>query len=211
MDYVFVRCDACPRAQWKHFRNLQYREYKRDIIYSTLNSKRVDPGSRQIGIAVNAALRAVSRNGLSEVMRVAVTPGGTYRNHWSVKIYRIQQRPIGLKVILILQVRLSRRYRAQIGAPTLVLLEGSTGRLITSNGCDRLSEDPTGALFPWTPRALIDVLKEAGPYLPGGKRAAVSKLSAPESKVRYSDLDGLVKGIYFSAHWVSNIGWTYRY
>jgi len=100
---------------------------------------------------------------------------------------------------------LSRRYRAQIGAPTLVLLEGSTGRLITSNGCDRLTEDPSGALFPWTPRALTDVLKEAGPYLPGGKRAAISKLSAPESKVRYSDLDGLVKAIYFSAHWVSSI------
>ena len=86
-----------------------------------------------------------------------------------------------------------------------MLLEGSTGRLITSNGCDRLSEDPSGTLFPWTPRALTDVLKEAGPYLPGGKRAAISKLSASESEVRYSELDGLVKAIYFSAHWVSSI------
>jgi nucleoredoxin len=104
----------------------------------------------------------------------------------------------------ILQVRLSRRYRAQIGAPTLVLLEGATGRLITSSGCERLNEDPPGAMFPWTPRAITEVLREAGPYLPGGKRAA-SNVSAPESEVRYSELDGLVKGIYFSAHWVSNI------
>lgn len=105
---------------------------------------------------------------------------------------------------LILQVRLSRRYRAQVGGPTLVLLEGATGRLITRNGCERLNEDPTGALFPWTPRALTEVLREAGSYLPGGKRAA-SKLSASDSEVRYSELDGLVKGIYFSAHWVSII------
>ena len=108
-------------------------------------------------------------------------------------------------------MRLTRRYRAQIGAPTLVLLEGATGRLITSKGCERLSEDPTGALFPWTPRALTDVLKEAGPYLPGGRRAAVSKLSASENKVRYSELEGLVKGIYFSAHWVSSIDYTCCY
>ncbi|KAJ9591496.1 hypothetical protein L9F63_001982, partial [Diploptera punctata] len=60
----------------------------------------------------------------------------------------------------------------------------------------RLNEDPTGALFPWTPRALTEVLREAGPYLPGGKR----KLSS-EGEVRFSQLDGLVKGIYFSAHW----------
>jgi nucleoredoxin len=105
---------------------------------------------------------------------------------------------------LILQVRLSRRYRAQFGAPTLVLLEGATGRLITRNGCERLNEDPAGALFPWTPRALTEVLRETGPYLPGGKRAG-SKLSASDSEVRYSQLDGLVKGIYFSAHWVGII------
>lgn len=111
---------------------------------------------------------------------------------------------------LILQVRLGRRYRAQLGAPTLVLLEGGTGRLITRNGCDRLKEDPTGVLFPWTPRALTEVLREAGPYLPGGKRAA-SKLSAADSRVRYSELDGLVKGIYFSAHWVSTVDRTCLY
>ncbi|XP_069698968.1 nucleoredoxin-like [Periplaneta americana] len=97
-------------------------------------------------------------------------------------------------------VRLSRRYRAQIGAPTLVLLEGATGRLITSGGCERLNEDPTGARFPWTPRPLAEVLREAGPYLPGGKRVT-SKSSASGSEVRYSELEGLVKGIYFSAHW----------
>jgi nucleoredoxin len=102
----------------------------------------------------------------------------------------------------ILQVRLSRRYRAQIGAPTLVLLEGATGRLITNSGCERLNEDPVGAMFPWTPRPVAEVLREAGPYLPGGKRAA-SKLSSSECAVRCSELDGLVKGIYFSAHWVS--------
>ena len=98
-----------------------------------------------------------------------------------------------------LQVRLGRRYRAQMGAPTLVLLEGATGRLITSSGCERLNEDPTGAHFPWTPRALTEVLREAGPYLSGGKR----KLSS-EGEVRFSQLEGLVKGIYFSAHWVSS-------
>jgi len=73
--------------------------------------------------------------------------------------------------------------------PTLVLLDGPSGKLITANGRDSLSEDLEGKEFPWAPKSLDDVL--TGDILKG-----MEKLDCK------SALDGKVKGFYFSAHWV---------
>ena len=73
--------------------------------------------------------------------------------------------------------------------PTLVLLDGPTGKLITANGRDSLSEDLEGKKFPWAPKSLDDIL--TGDILKG-----TEKLDCK------SALDGTVKGFYFSAHWV---------
>ena len=73
--------------------------------------------------------------------------------------------------------------------PTLVLLDGPTGKLITTNGRDSLSEDLQGKDFPWAPKSLDDVL--VGDILRGTDRLDCKTV-----------LDGNVKGFYFSAHWV---------
>jgi len=73
--------------------------------------------------------------------------------------------------------------------PTLVLLDGLTGRLITTNGRDALSEDLQGKHFPWGPKPLDEIL--TGQLLKGTETLDCKAL-----------LEGTVKGIYFSAHWV---------
>jgi len=75
--------------------------------------------------------------------------------------------------------------------PTLVLLDGATGKLITTNGRDSLSEDLQGKNFPWAPKSLDGIL--TGEVLKGSEKCDYR-----------TALDGQVKGIYFSAHWVIN-------
>jgi len=73
--------------------------------------------------------------------------------------------------------------------PTLVLLDGPTGKLITTNGRDALSEDLQGNDFPWRLKSVDEIL--AGEVLKGTESVDCRSL-----------LDGNVKGFYFSAHWV---------
>jgi len=73
--------------------------------------------------------------------------------------------------------------------PTLVLVDGPTGKLITTNGRDSLSEDLEGKDFPWAPKSVDEVL--TGEVLKGADRCDCK-----------SAFDGKVKGFYFSAHWV---------
>jgi len=89
---------------------------------------------------------------------------------------------------VVLQSKLWKRFKVRV-TPTLVLLDGPTGRLITTNGRDALSEDLQGKDFPWGPKSVDEIL--AGEVLKGTERV--------DSKVL---LDGNVKGFYFSAHWV---------
>jgi len=76
--------------------------------------------------------------------------------------------------------------------PALVLLDGPTGKLITCNGRDSLSEDLQGKDFPWGPKSLDEVL--TGEVLSGSERC--------DCKTAF---DGKVKGFYFSAHWVISL------
>jgi len=73
--------------------------------------------------------------------------------------------------------------------PTLVLLDGPTGRLITTNGRDALSADLEGKDFPWGPKPLDELMM--GEVLHGSETC--------DCKTAF---DGKVKGFYFSAHWV---------
>jgi len=77
--------------------------------------------------------------------------------------------------------------------PTLVLVEGSTGKLITASGRDCLSEDLDGVEFPWYPKSFDDVIK--------------GTILNQEVEVNAKEvLSGKVKGLYFSAHWVRRPG-----
>jgi nucleoredoxin len=48
------------------------------------------------------------------------------------------------------------------GIPTLVIVDGATGETINTNGTGKVRSDPTGAEFPWVPKALVD-MTEDGP------------------------------------------------
>ena len=86
------------------------------------------------------------------------------------------------------QLKLLRRYHIQ-NLPSLVLVEGPSGKLITVGGRDCLTEDLEGIDFPWRPRKLEEIL--VGELLSGSERVDSG-----------TALDGKIKGFYFSAHWV---------
>ncbi|XP_046735687.1 nucleoredoxin-like [Diprion similis] len=91
------------------------------------------------------------------------------------------------------KTRLTRRYRIKAGVPTLILVEGRTGSVVTRGGVERALADPTGANFPWRPphpkATLVD-----GPLLPCGSRDN-------KEPMLHEELRHCVKGVYFSAHW----------
>ena len=72
------------------------------------------------------------------------------------------------------------------GIPSLVLLDGKTGELITKDGRAALTEDPTGESFPWTPPTLVEML--------GDEFTAKDGATVPFPK-------GKKIALYFSAHW----------
>ena len=75
------------------------------------------------------------------------------------------------------------------GIPTLVVLDGATGRLVTSNGRSLIADDPEGKDFPWRQKTFEEIV--GGPLI-DNKGTEVSS----------SDLKGKSVAIYFSAHWV---------
>lgn len=46
-------------------------------------------------------------------------------------------------------------------SPTLVLYEGTTGRIITKNGMRVIRDDPEGVKYPWIPQTLDELLGDA--------------------------------------------------
>ena len=96
---------------------------------------------------------------------------------------------------MLLQIRLTRRYQIKSLTPSLILLNGRTGKIITKHGREKLMEDPTGINFPWKPRPLEMVLENVE-LLPGNEN------SFTKSTTNYQNLNGQIIGFYFSAHWV---------
>jgi len=82
---------------------------------------------------------------------------------------------------------LSKKFKVK-GIPTLVLLDGSTGATLSTDGREVISSDPTGADFPWTPKSLDELL---GDEFRGPDGALVPR----------SELAGKSLALYFSAHW----------
>eukprot|EP00808_Paulinella_micropora_P017336 g3940.t1 len=88
------------------------------------------------------------------------------------------------------QAKLSRLHKVR-GIPTLVFVEANTGKLITADGREEMSEPDFIERYPYR-SAPVDVLKELGDTLVvKGKPVAAKSL-----------LEGKkVLGLYFSAHW----------
>jgi nucleoredoxin len=87
-----------------------------------------------------------------------------------------------------LKASLSKKYKVQ-GIPTLVVLDGKTGELITRDGRSVVMEDESGAAFPWKPPTLWEALGEN--FLSQQDDVSIDEIKGP----------GKVIGIYFSAHW----------
>ena len=85
---------------------------------------------------------------------------------------------------------LSKKYKVQ-GIPSFVILDGETGETITTDGRDAVSEDPSGASFPWKPPSFWESL--GSEFLQGmdGETVDLDELKAGCKYI----------GLYFSAHW----------
>jgi len=82
---------------------------------------------------------------------------------------------------------LDKKFKVQ-GIPTFVLLD-SDGKLITKDGREAVSSDPTGTEFPWKPAKLSELLQ------------CDVQTGSGELKPLASVAQDKVLGIYFSAHW----------
>jgi len=89
------------------------------------------------------------------------------------------------------KARLSKKFKVQ-SIPALVIVNGSTGQLITTDGRNSVLDDPNGELFPWHPVPLADKLQ-------GELLSHMGTLTAEEAKARVQSAK--VKGIFFSAYW----------
>merc|ERR1712100_678615 len=69
----------------------------------------------------------------------------------------------------------------------LVILDAD-GKVITKDGRQAVSEDPSGAEFPWKPKTLREVLNDA-------------KIISDGQELKGESLLGKVFAFYFSAHW----------
>ena len=83
---------------------------------------------------------------------------------------------------------LSKKFKVS-GIPTLVIVDGKTGELITTDGRSAITEDPEGAKFPWKPKTLMDTL------------ASIKTLKKGDAEVDRSAIEGKTIALYFSAHW----------
>jgi nucleoredoxin len=80
--------------------------------------------------------------------------------------------------------KLSKKFKVQ-GIPSFVIL-GSDGKLITKDGREAVSKDPTGNKFPWIPPTAAE------------KAKATVDILGPEVMAKAA---GKYIGLYFSAHW----------
>ena len=83
---------------------------------------------------------------------------------------------------------LSSRYGVQ-GIPSFVILNPD-GTTITKNGRDAVSQDPTGADYPWVPPSLHEMIGHS--FVNAAKQSGITS---------QSHLAGKTVGLYFSAHW----------
>merc|ERR1712166_161033 len=88
-----------------------------------------------------------------------------------------------------LKAALSKKFKVS-GIPSLVILDGETGELITKDGRDAVMEDLKGENFPWKPPTVWEAMGDE--FMSGdGETVELSALRG----------EGKVVGLYFSAHW----------
>ena len=91
-----------------------------------------------------------------------------------------------------LKAALSKKYEVS-GIPSLIILDGETGELITKDGRRVVMADVRGDRFPWRPPTVWEAM---GDEFMSGDGETV-ELSALRGEAH----EGKVIGLYFSAHW----------
>jgi len=86
-----------------------------------------------------------------------------------------------------LKNKLSKKFKVS-GIPTLVLLDGATGKVLTTDGRSVITEDAQGKNFPWTPKSVAELLGD-------------EFVKAGGEPVGPGALKGKSVALYFSAHW----------
>ena len=88
-----------------------------------------------------------------------------------------------------LKAALSKKFKVS-GIPSLIILDGETGEVITKDGREAVMEDPEGERFPWKPPTLWEAMGDE--FISGdGESVELDALRG----------EGKVIGLYFSAHW----------
>lgn len=77
--------------------------------------------------------------------------------------------------------------------PTLILVDGKTGELITKNGREIVVTDPKGTGFPWRPRTLSEIFE------------GIKFIDKDNDEKTWDQLHGMIIGFFFSCHWVSQV------
>ena len=75
--------------------------------------------------------------------------------------------------------------------PTLILVDGKTGELISKDGREIVVTDPKGTGFPWRPRTLSEIFE------------GIKFIDRDNDETTWDQLHGKIIGFFFSRHWVS--------
>merc|ERR1711939_187558 len=86
---------------------------------------------------------------------------------------------------------LSKRFKVS-GIPSLILLDGATGAVLSKDGRRIIDSDPAGENFPWKPKTLEDIMGDTVLRREGDDVKSVKRQEA---------LGGKTLALYFSAHW----------
>ena len=86
---------------------------------------------------------------------------------------------------------LSKRFKVS-GIPSLILLDGATGAVLSKDGRRIIDSDPAGENFPWKPKTLEDIMGDTVLRREGDDVKSVKREEA---------LGGKTLALYFSAHW----------
>ena len=74
--------------------------------------------------------------------------------------------------------------------PTLVFVDGKTGKLISKEGRSIVEDDPSGEQFPWKPKPFHEILTGA------------KFIDQDQKQTEWDQLKGKTIGLFFSADWV---------
>mmetsp|Transcript_3936 Transcript_3936/g.7507 ORF Transcript_3936/g.7507 Transcript_3936/m.7507 type:complete len:418 (-) Transcript_3936:522-1775(-) len=86
--------------------------------------------------------------------------------------------------------KMAKTYGAQ-GIPHLVVVDGTTGEVVTQDGTEEVGNDPEGTKFPWRPKSMAEIWPA---QILASKSSGTATLDSSALKDKYLML-------YFSAHW----------